>query len=422
MAAPPFHKRPFDAFLSHAHVERTPIVERLYSWLQNGCGFQIWFDAKHLAPGQPIASCLDEMVTQARGMLILLSRASLSSGWVRQELRAAKDQRNRHPGFRIVGIRIDDVEPPEDQRIELWLDAPAGELSPEGALLLIAGLHGEAFRPPHRSRRDVFVSRGWSDADQPVAATALAALSNLGLWAVGDARQQKFDPARIQGIMSTCVGHLCLLPKRAGRTFSEYFDSELRLAASEGLPQLVIADPSSLPHLPEAVAAKAHPFEYDKLAEGERDSLARLTQELNWLAEAQVRARREHCFLATDFSDEARRRNETVKALLEGLTGLPCVTGHDIREGSLQEKIISAISTAYLMVADISEENINTCVEAGMARALGTRLFLAGKGPARRPVFMFRDWQVHYYENELDLLGGVHRAVSPFRRWVMAAG
>jgi hypothetical protein len=420
MASQAFHKRPYDAFLSHAHVDRVVIVDRLYEWLQNACGLQVWFDTKHLPPGQAIASCLDSVVTQSRAMLIVLSKSSVASGWVKQELRAAKDQRNRHDRFRIVGIRIDDVELPEDQQIEMWLDAPDGEVTQNSALLLLSGLHGDGFRNGGGTGRDVYVSRGWSEADEPSAKTVVAELIKLGLRPVGDAREQThFDGPRIQGILSSCVGHVCLIPNRGQRSFTEYFDSELRWSAEANLPQLILADPSSLEQLPAYVATEAHRFLYDKLAAREPGELKSLLHELTWLGEAQARPKRDHCFFATDFSEASGRRNESVKALVEGLTALPCITGHDVREGSLQQEIIQRISTAYLVVADVSEENVNTCVEAGIARALGTRLFLVAKGPVRRPVFMFRDWQVQHYSDDFELLGRVHRAVCPLRRWVM---
>jgi len=421
MTAAAFHKRPYDAFLSHAHLDRVAIVNRLHDWLQNVCGLQVWFDAKHLPPGASIASGLDEIITQARAMLIVISHSSVKSGWVKQELRAAKDQRNRHDRFRIVGIRIDDVELPEDQQIELWLDAPEGNMNLDASLLLLSGLHGDGFRNGGAAGRDVYISRGWGEADDAAAQVVMKEVTKLGLRPVGDAREQRhFDGSRIQSILSSCIGHVCVIPNRGERSFTEYFDSELRWSAEAHVPQLVIADPTTCGHLPPQVAAKARTFEYGKIAGRDRGEIDRLVHELNWLGEAQGQARRGHCFLAADFSEDNRARRDSAKALIEGLTGLPCITGHDIREGSLQQEIMQRISTAFLMVADITEENVNTCVEAGIARAMGTRLFLVAKGSTRRPVFMFRDWQVQYFADDVELLGRIHRAVFPFRRWVMA--
>jgi hypothetical protein len=421
MASAAFHKRPYDAFLSHAHVDREAIVNRLHDWLQNVCNLQVWFDAKHLPPGAAIASCLDDIVTQARAMLIVLSQSSVKSGWVKQELRVAKDQRNRHDRFRIVGVRIDDVELPEDQQIELWLDAPEGKLTLESALLLLAGLHGDGFRNGGSAGRDVYVSRGWGEADDAPATSVIGELTKLGLRPVGDAREHRvFDGPRIQGIISSCVAHVCVIPNRGQRSFSEYFDSELRWSAEAKVPQLILSDPASLDHLPSTLVGKAHAFDYIKLAARERGEIQRLINELNWIGELQAQPLRGHCFFATDFAESNHARNDSVKALIEGLTGLVCLTGHDITEGSLQREIIQRISASYFMVADVSEENVNTCVEAGIGRALGTRLFLVAKGPPRRPVFMFRDWQVQHYTDDFELLGRIHRAVYPFRRWVMA--
>jgi hypothetical protein len=67
----------------------------------------------------------------------------------------------------------------------------------------------------------------------------------------------------------------------------------------------------------------------------------------------------------------------------------------------------------------ISEDNLNTCIEAGIARGAGTRFHLAARTPRRRPPFMFRDQQVWHYANDIELLGRIHRIAYPYRRRVL---
>lgn len=71
------------------------------------------------------------------------------------------------------------------------------------------------------------------------------------------------------------------------------------------------------------------------------------------------------------------------------------------------------------MIADISEDNLNTIVEAGIALGACTKLHLVARGPRHTPTFMFRDQQVEYYSDDAELLGKVHRIVYPYRRRVL---
>jgi hypothetical protein len=73
-----------------------------------------------------------------------------------------------------------------------------------------------------------------------------------------------------------------------------------------------------------------------------------------------------------------------------------------------------------MMIADISDQNLNTCIEAGIARGAGTRLHLVAREPRRSPPFMFRDQQVWHYSDDVALLGIVFRLVYPYRRRVLS--
>ena len=93
--------------------------------------------------------------------------------------------------------------------------------------------------------------------------------------------------------------------------------------------------------------------------------------------------------------------------------------GEDIRTGQIQEVIADRIRNAFIMIADISADNLNTCIEAGIARGANTHFHLVASEPRQRPPFMFRDQQVWHYADDVDLLGKVHRIVYPYRRRVL---
>ncbi|HEY3473810.1 MAG TPA: hypothetical protein VGK56_04320, partial [Anaerolineales bacterium] len=77
------------------------------------------------------------------------------------------------------------------------------------------------------------------------------------------------------------------------------------------------------------------------------------------------------------------------------------------------------IRGAFMMVADITQENLNTCIEAGIAMGARRRLHLVARGPRQKPPFMFRDQQVWYYNNDVELLGIIHNLVRPYRRRII---
>ena len=101
------------------------------------------------------------------------------------------------------------------------------------------------------------------------------------------------------------------------------------------------------------------------------------------------------------------------------ITAMPCVMGDDIREGRIQEIITDRISRAFAVVADISEGNLNTCIEAGVARGAGARYHLIARGPQHSPPFMFRDQQTWFFDDDAAMLGVIHRIIYPYRRRVL---
>ncbi len=104
MTPKPIHKREFHAFLSHAHADKA-IVDHLYTWLSDQSGIPIWYDARHLPASTMIATYLPEGINKCRAVILILSKASVKSGWVQEEFNAAIGQRTQFKDF-----YADDVE------------------------------------------------------------------------------------------------------------------------------------------------------------------------------------------------------------------------------------------------------------------------------------------------------------------------
>ena len=129
-----------------------------------------------------------------------------------------------------------------------------------------------------------------------------------------------------------------------------------------------------------------------------------------------------YIFLATSFEDENQQRVQTVQQVIRQVTAMPCMIGDGIRENNnaLPQIISKQISQALMVIADISENNLNTCIEAGIARGANRRLHLIAQGKRDAPKpFMLRDQQIEYFTDDLELLGKIHQIAYPYRRRVL---
>jgi hypothetical protein len=414
------NKRKFHTFLSHAHVDKA-IVDPLYLWLSEVAGVPVWYDAAHLPPAASIVSALPDAMTNCRGMIIVVSQASLRSGWVEQEYRVAMAQLVKCKDFRIVPIRLDASAVPDLLETTKWIDLPEGRIDLRAADNLLAGIYGEDSSLKPSDSKDVYISRTWRESESQLADHVCRHLNGRGFRLIGDSKDQAgFEEGlRIKSIISSCGALVAILPDRGEGRTSEYMLKEIRLAQDLGLPFLVVAEPTvklaeTLELCTIRLSAGAIPQDGNPGADLER-GIDRIEEE--W-----ERPQSPHyVFFATIFGDEHAERNRVLRQVIERVTAMPCVLGDDIREGQIQGVIIDKISNAFVVIADISEENLNTCIEAGVAVGARRRLHLVAAGPRRRPPFMFRDQQTWYYANEAGMIGRIHQIAYPYRRRVLNA-
>src|SRR5262249_8946401 len=111
----------------------------------------------------------------------------------------------------------------------------------------------------------------------------------------------------------------------------------------------------------------------------------------------------------------------SIRHLIERITGMPTFVGNEIHERQIQSAIIDKLRGAFLVLADITDDNLNTCIEAGMGVAAGTSVELFARGKPRRPPFMLRDLQLSTYEDEVELIGLVHKIARRYRRRILNA-
>ena len=190
---------------------------------------------------------------------------------------------------------------------------------------------------------------------------------------------------------------------------------EIAWADEMGLPLLVVAEDTV--DLPPELEGKTIRIKRDEIANHDLISKRIIPPLLDFADEWQQPIQPHYVFYGTNF--DFPERTDIVRTLIETVTAIPCKIGENLREKNIQNVICNDIQNAFFMIADITQENLNTCIEAGIARGANVNLHLIAEEPRRSPPFMFRDMQVEYYENDIQLLSHIHRIVQPYRRRVM---
>jgi len=93
-----------DIFLSYASVDR-PTARQLADALE-ACGWSVWWDHRSLRGGQHFDRIIEEAISTAKVVIVVWSKTSVESGWVRDEALLALEEE------KLVPLRIDEVHLP----------------------------------------------------------------------------------------------------------------------------------------------------------------------------------------------------------------------------------------------------------------------------------------------------------------------
>lgn len=423
---PPVNRRDFDAFLSHAHVDRQ-FVDELYRWLTEVACMNIWYDAKQL-PGGDFASGLTTGIERSRAAIVVASEDAITRGWVKREVGIAQDEFSRSGDFRLVVLRLGEAKVDELLRGLSWIDVPQGRLTAEIAASILTAFHPMDRLPDPSKSRDVYVSASWQTDDNVSARAVCRALVAAGFRLIGDSKTQRgFSDDRVADIMRSCGAAVVVLPYRNAADASatappyKYFLQELDQAQALELPTVVIADPrvrrvdgADGDWLRQPTDSSTVPPEVESALAGLWDA---------WIEPV----RRHTIFYAIELTAEAARRGSDVRRLIELVTGMPTIVGTDVQARDLQAAIGQVIGSAFLVVADITGNerdrfNLDVCIEAGMAIATGANLELMAAGEPRSPPFMLRGaGQLTTYRDPIEQLGRIRNIAWGYRRRVINA-
>jgi len=112
------------AFISYSSTDRA-LARRIAEMLRTR-GFDIWIDEGELGPGDSLASSIASAIGQINLFVVILTKYSVSSKWVKFELEQAL---NRMVGgeVKIAPLRFDDSEVPEYLKGQTWGDVRTDE-------------------------------------------------------------------------------------------------------------------------------------------------------------------------------------------------------------------------------------------------------------------------------------------------------
>ena len=418
----PLNKRDFDIFLSHAHKDRA-FVEALDSWLTEKAGFSVWYDSRELSAGALLATDLQAAIERCRGILLIASEESVKRGWVKAEYNSAMDEWANDGGFRVVALRLGNGDVTNLMRGVTWIEVAKNELDRDAALNVLRAFYPGEKRPNPSTAKDVYISCSWGQEDATSARAVCSFLVKQGFRLIGDARDQKGFGAggRVERIMTSCGAFVGIIPFRGEEQASgsekpyKYFIQEMDSAASLGLPNVIVADPR-------VHRADGPDDAWLRMETQAEECPSKIASALEALWEEWQKPLKPHyIFFATDLEAEAARATGPIRHLIERVTGMPTIIGNEIHEEPIHSALMAKIREAFLVLADITDDNINACIEAGMGLASGTNVEIFARGEPRRPPFMLRSLQMSTYKNEIEQAGLVHKLIRPYRRRVINA-
>lgn len=421
------------AFLSHSHADRG-IVDGIYEWLAERAGIPIWYDSKDLDASEDIITALPRAIKQSRAMILLLSNDAMSSGWVKKEYGAAENEKAIYSDYRIIAIRIDDCPVPLFLSTTNWIDAPDGKLDLDSATSLILALYGTDSTLHGANHKDIYTAAGWRHTEDKLNTLICSPFIASGFRLIGDARDQAGFRAgdRVKSIMESCGALLAILPHRGDGLTSPYILREMSLGLELGIHVSAFLE-SGVDLHKSIIAAREKPSNFNITSDIEELSFIDVPVDVNIeevsskLADAVYVLEDEwrepvnphYVFLARSYKHFDKNTHQSASRIIERVTAMRCVSGDDIETPFVQETIRERIRKAFVVVADISGNRVNACVEAGIASGADVPLHLIKYGKRGKPPFMFRDQQIWHYQDEVDMIARLHKSLRQYRRRVI---
>ncbi len=113
--------RAYDAFISYSSKD-APLASWLASQLRTA-GYSVWLDSDEILVGHSILDEVYRGIRESEFLIVLLTKQSVRSRWVREELTAGKLRELEHDRVVVLPVRCEpDVDIPEVLRSKRWAD------------------------------------------------------------------------------------------------------------------------------------------------------------------------------------------------------------------------------------------------------------------------------------------------------------
>ncbi len=116
----PDQKKQARVFISHSSQDKS-FVRKLINDLKTK-NLAVWFDEESLKPGDSIVAGISEGLKDTDYLVVVLSQASITSGWVQAELSSALMDQFSNRGTSVIPIKIDDCDVPVLLRDRVYAD------------------------------------------------------------------------------------------------------------------------------------------------------------------------------------------------------------------------------------------------------------------------------------------------------------
>jgi TIR domain len=134
-------------FISHAHADKDRFVLDFAKRLRNK-GVDAWVDSWEMLPGDSLVDKIfNEGLKSCTAFIVVLSKNSVNSRWVREELNAGIVKRIED-NTKLIPIRLDGCEVPAALKDTLWINVPDITAYEREFEQVVNAVYGQYSKPP----------------------------------------------------------------------------------------------------------------------------------------------------------------------------------------------------------------------------------------------------------------------------------
>ncbi|MBL8102812.1 MAG: toll/interleukin-1 receptor domain-containing protein [Anaerolineales bacterium] len=411
----PMNRRKFHSFISSVSTNMD-LVEQMKLWLTDKAGISILHDMPQFRSEDSAEDKLENALELCQSMLIPITQQGIDSGWVKREFELGlKQQAATESLFRVIPIRVEECAIPEFLRLSSYVDITENGFDLAAAAKLLLGIYSNGIASGGGKSHDVFISRPWAGDDYGLVSLVCKTVKRLGFRLIGSSVDQPSNIELMKRFVAGCGAGVAIIPNRISDKAAKKIINELEVMCSLDIPFVIVSEDSAkIPihiadHALDILRLDANSINIEK----QIYAIVLKVQE-EWVNPPEYH----YIFYGTDLKDDHKVRNRLLQKVVRQISAIPCLMGEDIQRGQIQNEIIDLIVHAQMMIADISKENLNTCIEAGIAIGANVPINLLSGDERHKPPFMFRDRQIWHYQDDLELLGIIHKLILPYRRYI----